>query len=101
VHTLMPVAAAQAVTARPDLTGLPGSNVLQQLVNGAEAWSLAIALIGAFVGSALWAVASHAHNPHYAARGRMAALISGAAALVIGAAPGLVNFFQQLGTTEK
>lgn len=92
---------AAAVSAKPDLTGLPGSNVLQQLVNGAEAWALAIALIGAFVGSALWAVASHAHNPHYAARGRMAALISGAAALVIGSAPGLVNFFQQLGTTAK
>ena len=89
------------VTATPDPTGLPGSNVLQQLVNGAEAWSLAVALIGTFVGAALWALASHAHNPHYAARGRMAAVISGASALVIGAGPGLVNFFQHLGTTAK
>jgi len=89
------------VTATPDPTGLPGSNVLQQLVNGAEAWSLAVALIGAFVGAALWALASHAHNPHYAARGRMAAVISGASALVIGAGPGLVNFFQHLGATAK
>ena len=63
------------VTAKPDVTGLPGSNVLQQLVNGAEAWALAVALIGAFVGAALWAIASHGHNPHYAARGRMAAVI--------------------------
>jgi hypothetical protein len=90
-----------AVTAHPDLRGLPGSNVLQQLVNGAEAWSLAIALLGAFVGAGLWAVASHSHNPHYAARGRMAALVSGAAALIVGAAPGLVNFFQHLGSTAK
>ena len=95
-----PVVAA-AVTAHPDLQGLPGSNVLQQLVNGAEAWSLAIALIGAFVGAGMWALASHAHNPHYAARGRMAAVISGASALVIGSGPGLVNFFQHLGTTAK
>ena len=78
-----------AVTAHPNLTALPGSNVLQQLVNGAEAWALAIALLGAFIGAALWAVASHTHNHHYAARGRMAALISGASALVVGAAPGL------------
>jgi Mn2+/Fe2+ NRAMP family transporter len=92
---------AATVTAQPDLKGLPGSNVLQQLVNGAEAWALAIALIGAFVGAAMWAVASHAHNPHYAARGRMAALISAGSALIIGSAPGLVNFFQQLGTTAK
>ncbi|MGH2914808.1 MAG: DUF6112 family protein [Solirubrobacteraceae bacterium] len=89
------------VTAKPDLTALPGSNVLQQLVNGAEAWALVIALLGAFIGAGLWAVASHSHNHHYAARGRMAALISAAAALVVGAAPGLVNFFAQLGATAK
>lgn len=90
-----------AVSAHPDLHGLPGSNVLQQLVNGAEAWALAIALLGAFVGAGLWAVASHTHNHQYAARGRMAALISAAAALIVGAAPGLVNFFQHLGTTAR
>jgi Mn2+/Fe2+ NRAMP family transporter len=89
------------VTATPDLGGLPGSNVLQQLVNGAEAWALAITLLGAFVGAALWAIASHTSNHHYAARGRMAALVSAASALVIGAAPGLVNFFEKLGTTAK
>jgi Family of unknown function (DUF6112) len=89
------------VSAHPNPSALPGSNVLQQLVNGAEAWALAIALLGAFVGAALWAVASHTHNHHYAARGRMAALISGASALVVGAAPGLVNFFERLGTTAR
>lgn len=87
------------VSAHPDPAGLPGTNVLQQLVNGAEAWALAIALLGAFVGAAIWAIASHTHNHHYAARGRMAALISGASALVVGAAPGVVNFFERLGTT--
>jgi hypothetical protein len=92
---------AGAVSVHPDLHGLPGSNVLQQLVNGAAAWALAAALLGAFIGAALWAVASHSNNHHYAARGRMAALTSGAAALVVGAAPGLVNFFQHLGTTAK
>jgi hypothetical protein len=92
---------APAVTAQPNPTALPGSNVLQQIVNGAEAWALAIALLGAFVGAALWAIASHSHNHHYAARGRMAAVISAASALVVGAAPGLVNFFQHLGTTAK
>lgn len=92
---------APAVTAHPDLRGLPGSNVLQQLVNGAEAWALAVALLGAFVGAGLWAVASHSHNSHFAARGRMAALTSAAAALVIGAAPGLVNFFAHLGTQAR
>jgi Mn2+/Fe2+ NRAMP family transporter len=89
------------VSSHPNLKGLPGSNVLQQLVDGAQAWALAVALLGAFVGAAIWALASHTQNHHYAARGRMAALISGASALVVGAAPGLVNFFERLGTTAK
>ncbi len=97
----MSVPGIGAVTAHPNPSALPGSNVLQQLVNGAEAWALAIALLGAFVGAGIWALAAHTHNHHYAGRGRMAALISGAAALVVGAAPGLVNFFQHLGTTAK
>jgi hypothetical protein len=89
------------VSAHPDLTGLPGSNVLQQLVNGAEAWALVIALLGSFIGAGLWAVAAHTNNHHYAARGRMAALISGASALIVGAAPALVNFFAHLGATAR
>jgi hypothetical protein len=90
-----------AVQAHPVLKNLPGSNVLQQLVDGAQAWALAIALIGTFIGAGLWAVASHSHNHHYAARGRMAAVVSAAAALVVGAGPGLINFFEHLGTTAK
>jgi len=90
-----------AVSAHPNLRALPGSNVLQQLVNGAAAWALVIALLGAFVGAALWAVAAHSHNHHYAARGRMAALVSAASALIVGAAPGLVNFFSHLGSTAR
>ncbi len=95
------VIATAAVKASPNPKGLPGSNVLQQLVNGAEAWALAIALLGAFIGAAVWAVASHSHNHHYAARGRMAALVSAASALIVGAAPGIVNFFERLGSTAK
>ncbi len=94
-------ATSAAVSATPDPSGLPGSNVLQQIVNGADAWALAITLLGAFVGAGLWAIASHTSSHHYAAKGRMAAVVSAAAALVIGAAPGLVNFFAHLGSTAK
>ena len=97
----MPFAPIPAVQAHPVLTNLPGSNVLQQLIDGAQAWALAVALLGTFIGAGLWAVASHSHNHHYAARGRMAALVSAAAALVVGAGPGLINFFEHLGTTAK
>jgi hypothetical protein len=89
------------VSAQPNLRALPGSNVLQQIVNGAAAWALVVALLGTFIGAGLWAVAAHSHNHHFAARGRMAALVSGAAALTVGAAPGLVNFFAHLGSTAR
>jgi Family of unknown function (DUF6112) len=90
-----------AVQAHPVLKNLPGSNVLQELVNGAQAWALAIALLGTFIGAGLWAVASHGHNHQFAAKGRMAAVVSAAAALVVGAGPGLINFFEHLGTTAR
>ena len=51
-----------------------------------------------FVGAAVWAVATHGHNPHYAGKGKGAALVSAASALAIGAGPGLVNFFSNLGS---
>ena len=89
------------VTATPDPNGLPGSAVLQKLVNGTDAWALALTVLGAFVGAAVWALASHTGSHHHAARGRMAALVSAGSALVIGAAPGLVNFFSHLGAGVK
>lgn len=89
------------VSAHPQLTNLPGSQVLQHLVNGIEAWGLVIALIGVFLGAGIWAVGTHAHNPHHAAQGRGAALTSAAAALLIGGGPGLVNFFANLGSQVK
>ena len=92
---------ALAVSAHPDVTQLPGSGVLQGLVNGVEGWALALALVGVFVGAAMWALATHSHNPHYAGKGKGAALVSAAAALAIGAGPGLVNFFSNLGSQVK
>jgi hypothetical protein len=92
---------AFAVSAHPDVTQLPGSGVLQGLVNGVEGWALALALVGVFVGAAIWALATHSHNPHYAGKGKGAALVSAAAALAIGAGPGLVNFFSNLGSQVK
>jgi hypothetical protein len=90
-----------AVTAHPDMTQLPGSGVLQGLVDGAQGWALTLALIGVFIGAATWAVATHSHNPHYAGKGKGAALVSAASALAIGAGPGLVNFFANVGSHVK
>lgn len=90
-----------AVSASPNLHALPGSNVLQKLIDGAQGWGLALSLLGLFVGMAVWGVASHAHNPHHALHGRAAAFVSAGAALAIGAGPALINFFSGLGQQAK
>jgi len=73
---------------------------LQGLVDGAEGWALALALIGVFLGAAIWAVATTA-TIRITRAGQGRALVSAASALAIGAGPGLVNFFSSLGSHVK
>jgi hypothetical protein len=81
----------------PDLSALPGGAALQQLVNGLAGWALLAALGALVVGAVAWALGAHAHNVNQAAAGRRAVLTAGAAALIIGAAPELINFFFSFG----
>jgi hypothetical protein len=96
-----PVLAVKDVKLNPAPEGLPGSPVLQELVNGLAFWALIAALAALVVGAALWAWASHAQNHHYAANGRRAAGVAALAALLIGAAPALINFFAEAGGKVK
>jgi MFS family permease len=81
----------------PDTNDLPGGQVLQQLMNGLGGWALALALVGLVIGAAAWALGSHAQNYQQTYVGRRAVLISGLAALLIGAGPAIVNFFFHAG----
>ncbi len=85
------------VSLNPDPTALPGGQTLQHLMNGLGAWALALALVGLLVGAAAWALGSHGQNYHQSFVGRRAVLISGLAALLIGAGPAIVNFFFNTG----
>jgi len=49
----------------------------------------------------VWVFASRSQNYHHAANGRSGTMIAAAGALVTGAAPALVNFFQELGSQVK
>lgn len=82
----------------PDPNALPGGTVLQTLANGIGGWALVLALVGLILGAATWALGAHSQNYQQSYMGRKAVLVSGGAALVIGAAPALVNFFFHLGT---
>jgi hypothetical protein len=85
------------VTLTPSTTALPGSAALQQIADGIAAWALIGALIALLIGAALWAVGSHTQNMHQSASGRRAVGTSLVAAVLIGAAPSLINFFFNAG----
>jgi hypothetical protein len=87
------------VSLHPSLGFLPGGGTLQALVNGMAGWALIGALAALVVGALGWALGAHAHNVHQATSGRRAVLAAGAAALLIGAAPILINFFFHQGSS--
>ena len=80
------------VDLHPSASALPGHSTLEQLANGLGWWALVAALVGVVLGAAAWALGSHTNNYQYSSSGRRAVLVSGLAALVVGAAPEVVNF---------
>ena len=85
----------------PNPGGLPGSRALQSLVGGVAFWALLASLAGLIVSAAVWALSSHAGNYHHAGMGKRGTLISAGAALLIGAAPAIISFFEDLGRTVR
>lgn len=86
-----------SVSLSPSSTFLPGSLVLQQIADGIASWALIGALIALLAGAALWALGSHSQNMHQSAQGRRAVMTSLLAAVLVGAAPELINFFFRTG----
>ncbi len=85
------------VTLNPSTSDLPGASVLQQLANGLGAWALIGALIALLLGALMWAIGSHTQNMHQSAAGRRAVATALVAAVLVGAAPALINFFFSAG----
>jgi MFS family permease len=86
-------------TFAPDGGQLPGTDVLNKLSQGIAQWALIAALVGIVVGAAAWGLGHYSQNYHQAYNGRKGLLVSAAAALVIGAAPSVITFFENLGRT--
>lgn len=89
------------VSATPEPGGLPGTDVLQDLINGMLFWGLLACVAGIVLGGATWALSSHSGNYHHAGKGKISFLASAAGALLIGASPALVNFFSDAGSGVK
>src|SRR6266487_2767170 len=96
------VSALVAVTGiggTPDPNGLPGSSALQSLISGLAFWALLAALGGLLISAAVWALSSHSGNYHHSSLGRRGTVISAVAAFLVGAAPAIIAFFEDLGRT--
>ena len=95
------IVAATGVGGQPDPNGLPGTSALESLISGVAFWALLASLAGLLISAAVWALSSHSGNYHHASMGRRGTLISAFAAFVVGAAPAIVAFFEDLGRTVK
>ena len=95
--TSIPHVLTLGVSMTPDPSQLPGGQVLQKLTDGLGGWSLALSLVGLLIGAAAWALGAHSQNYQQSYSGRKAVLVSGFAALLIGAGPAIVNFFFSTG----
>lgn len=87
-----------AVGGSPDPAQLPGGQVLQQITNGIMGWALILALVALVFSAVSWALGSNSNNYQYAVAGRRGVVVAGLAALLIGAAPAIINFFFSTGT---
>ena len=81
------------ITIQPNPNNLPGSAVLGGLADGLDAWALLAAVVGLIVGAVMWAFGHYSQNYQQAYNGRKGVLVSGLAALLIGAAPHIISFF--------
>jgi hypothetical protein len=82
----------------PNEGGLPGLDVLKQVMGSINLFGI-IAVVGALaVSAAVWAWGHHSGGHQAEANGKKGVLVSAGAALLLGSANGIVAFFSALGT---
>ncbi|HTV10796.1 MAG TPA: DUF6112 family protein [Acidimicrobiales bacterium] len=72
---------------------LPGENVLSSLASGVAHWALIASVVGVVVGGVMWAFGHFSHNYQQSYNGRKGVVVSGLAALLVGGAQEIINFF--------
>lgn len=89
--------AAPQVKATPDGSKLPGFPEANQLVNGILAFSALATLAAFLVGAGAWALGSLTQNYRAAGAGKTAVLAAIVAAILVGSAVAIINFFLAAG----
>ena len=86
------------VDINPDPGKLPGGPQIQTLLDGLGGWALFATLGGLLISAIVWALGSFGGNYHAVSRGKTGVLVCAAAALIVGAAAPIINFFSNLGS---
>ena len=95
LHELVPSAVNPGV--KPNSNGLPGLNVLQNMVGALLTWGLLACVAGLVISVILWALAHHQGNYSQVSSGKTGVLVSAGGALLVGGANAIVGFFATLG----
>ena len=88
---------ASLPTCLPIRTGLPGISTLSNMVGALLTVGLIACVAGLVLAAIVWAIGSHSSNPHLAGRGKSGVLVAFVAAVLIGGANVLVDFFVTTG----
>ncbi|MGH8960965.1 MAG: DUF6112 family protein [Jatrophihabitantaceae bacterium] len=91
------LAAGPSVDVGPNKDGLPGVSEATKIVGALLTFGLIAAVAGIVLAATTWAIGSNSSNPHLAGRGKTGVIVSCLAALVVGGADILVNFFAGAG----
>jgi hypothetical protein len=81
----------------PNSTGLPGISTLSNIVGALLTIGLIACVAGLVIAAIVWAIGTHSSNPHLSSRGKTGVLVAFAAAILIGGANVLVDFFVATG----
>jgi uncharacterized membrane protein len=81
----------------PNSTGLPGINSLSNIVGALLTIGLIACVAGLVIAAIVWAIGTHSSNPHLGSRGKTGVLVALVAAMLIGGANVLVDFFVTAG----
>ena len=89
--------AMATVNISPNTSGLPGISELQTIVGALLTVGLIAAVAGLIISAIVWAVGHHSSNPNHVSKGKSGVIASLIAALLIGGADVLINFFVAAG----
>jgi hypothetical protein len=94
---MLPISLSMFGDVSPNTTGLPGINTMSNIVGALLTIGLISCVAGLVLAAIVWAIGSHSSNPNLASRGKAGVLVALVAAILIGGANVLVDFFVTTG----